>query len=108
MINTVEMAAKLNTIARGIEAGGNGKLYVKAIQEIATALEDAAATRWQHKKRGSTYIEIGRGRLQAVDPGGLSDLQPMVIYISEAGGSLWVRPADEFEDGRFERLADGA
>jgi len=60
--------------------------------------------RWRHKKRGTTYIEVGRGKLQSFDPGGLSDLDPMVIYRSEVDGSMWVRPADEFEDGRFEEL----
>jgi hypothetical protein len=63
------------------------------------------AARWRHKKRGSTYIEIGRGKLQSNDPTGLGDMQPMVVYRSEADGSLWVRPEDEFDDGRFEALA---
>lgn len=63
--------------------------------------------RWLHKKRRSTYIEIGRAKLQASDVGGFSDMQPMVVYRSELDGSLWVRPEDEFEDGRFEALADG-
>lgn len=61
------------------------------------------STRWRHKKRGSIYIEIGRAKLQAADTGGMADNQPMVVYRGE-DGQLWVRPEDEFEDGRFERV----
>lgn len=63
---------------------------------------------WRHKKRGTTYTIIGRGKLQSSDPTGLGDNQPMVVYRSEADGSIWVRPTDEFEDGRFERVASQA
>jgi hypothetical protein len=61
--------------------------------------------RWRHKKRGTTYEEIGRAKLQASDTGGMGDHHPMVVYRGE-DGQLWVRPEDEFEDGRFERLVD--
>ncbi len=64
------------------------------------------STRWRHKKRGSIYIEIGRAKLQASDTGGMSDNQPMVVYRGE-DGQLWVRPEDEFNDGRFELVHDG-
>ena len=59
--------------------------------------------RWRHKKRRTIYEEIGRAKLQASDVGGFSDHQLMVVYRGE-DGQLWVRPEDEFEDGRFERL----
>jgi len=58
--------------------------------------------RWRHKKRGSVVVELFRARLQTADPGGLSDMHPMVVYRHEADGTFWVRPADEFDDGRFE------
>lgn len=87
----------------------------RAVLDAAhTALDrQEVAPRYRHKKRGTIYVEIGRAKLQAADPGGFSDDFPMVVYRSEADGSLWVRPEDEFDDGRFEpviadnRLTEG-
>lgn len=62
-----------------------------------------AQPRWRHIKRGTTYTEIGRGLLQTDAP--IGDETPCVIYRSD-DGRLWPRPVAEFEDGRFERLAD--
>ena len=63
-----------------------------------------AGSKWRHKKRGSTYHVIGPAKLQASDVGGMSNNQPMIVYRGE-DGQLWVRPTDEFEDGRFEALS---
>lgn len=64
---------------------------------------------WQpthrHKKRGSTYVEIGRGKLQTDTP--LTDYAELVAYRAE-DGELWFRPPSEFDDGRFEVLAPPA
>lgn len=59
------------------------------------------STKWRHKKRGTTYIEIGRGLMQ--DHGTDLDDEPVVIYRGE-DGRLWVRTVDQFEDGRFARV----
>lgn len=67
---------------------------------IAAAEGAPPVNRWRHKKRGSTYTEVGRGQLQTDQP--IHDMEPMVIYRSEHDGSLWARPVSEFEDGRFE------
>ena len=79
---------------------------------IAEAREDGRPTppastgviakRWRHKKRGSTYTEIGRGKLQVGDH--FPDMSPVVIYQATADGTLWVRPESEFMDGRFEEI----
>jgi hypothetical protein len=67
----------------------------------ATAEPGDGQPRWRHKKRGTTYTEIGRGELQTMDAGGLTNGEPMVIYRG-SDGKLWVRDVVEFEDGRFE------
>ncbi|MEN5083692.1 hypothetical protein ABE438_14510 [Bosea sp. TWI1241] len=79
-----------------------------------------ATRRVRHGKRGTTYSVIGTGSIQTgswteeaigQDESGANycelqsvDMAQVVVYQSEGDGSLWVRPADEFEDGRFEDL----
>jgi hypothetical protein len=59
--------------------------------------------RWRHKKRGTTYTEIGRGTLQIAAETVLQDEDEVVIYRGD-DDRYWVRPVAEFEDGRFERV----
>lgn len=68
----------------------------------------------RHKKRGTEYVLVGYGRMQAADlyhyggDGGYlrADDEEVAIYRGVADGKLWVRPREEFEDGRFEEIAD--
>lgn len=63
--------------------------------------ENHLGPRWRHVRTGGTYTEVMRGTLQASDD---LDMASAVIYRSEVDGRVWVRPAAEFEDGRFERI----
>lgn len=56
---------------------------------------------WRHVKRGTIYEVLGLGQVQTEDWG--QDNAAVMIYRSE-DGLLWVRPHNEFMDGRFERL----
>lgn len=58
--------------------------------------------RWRHKKRGTTYAVVGAAVLQME---GKHDGRRMIVYrCCDEDGPLWVRPEDEFIDGRFEPI----
>jgi len=75
----------------------------------------ALAPTHRHKKRGSLYELLGIGKMQTdfwfdgldedADAGNV-DMRPIAIYRAIDDGSLWARPREEFEDGRFEKLPD--
>jgi len=58
---------------------------------------------YRHKKRGSTYelLDVATAQVSTADFALLRDNDRLVVYRGE-DGHLWVRPRDEFFDGRFE------
>ena len=125
-----KMLIKLQTMLKDVQSEASeyrGKYVDLLAQEVShaaapsmtptthTATGDAGRVR--HKKRGSEYDVIGVGRMQAEDwmvreycaadepvNGASVDMAEVTIYRSVDDGSLWVRPREEFEDGRFVAL----
>jgi hypothetical protein len=89
--------------------------YPSMAADLRAALSSSGAGGWRpthrHKKRGSEYMLLGIGKMQAerwylpgaMEAGPSVDMEEVVIYRGE-DGKLWVRPREEFEDGRFEDL----
>lgn len=58
----------------------------------------------RHKKRNTYYDVVGEGILQNSGSIDIAENDVLVIYRSKKDGQLWIRPKDQFFDGRFEIL----
>lgn len=56
---------------------------------------------WQHTKTRGFYVVLGQCRIEATNT-------PAVRYMPVNGGVEWVRPEDEFLDGRFVEVTEMA
>ena len=71
------------------------KIDAKTVLPIIACFENHL---YRHKKTGGVYKVIC-GALDEADP-----YRALVIYKSEADGTVWAREANEFCDGRFESV----
>lgn len=97
----------------------------QAMSAAAALTKQEGSATHRHKKRGTEYVLIGIGRMQAkewlsrvqpVDGTGFGfsgnalmpvDMREVAIYRSATDPTeIWVRPREEFEDGRFATLSD--
>jgi hypothetical protein len=53
---------------------------------------------WRHKKTGGLYEALTSARMESDGIDG----KRYVVYRGLKDGYTWIRPADEFFDGRFE------
>lgn len=53
---------------------------------------------WKHLKTGGMYVIVDDSVMLE------ADLTPCVAYMSLKDGQVWIRPSEEFFDGRFERV----
>lgn len=90
---------------------GKRTLYqLPPMTPLSTPAAQGTVRRVRHKKRGSTYEVLHGALMQSTHwhdtyykvP---ADGRSVVVYRSESDGSVWVRPASEFEDGRFEDIS---
>lgn len=79
-------------------SGGAGDPGIGGSPASAPApVAPAAGRRVRHRKSGRVYTELYRGAMKA-------DGTAVVVYRGD-DGRVWVRPASQFDDGRFEPAA---
>lgn len=94
----VDKAMRSIAKAAGVSPASVVKIALaQRLAEMGMLQPKAKPELWQHKKTGGMYEVICNANLES-DPDTL-----MVVYRSVRTGERWVRPAAEFNDGRFER-----
>jgi hypothetical protein len=120
MLWPTELRSEAQTFANAAYiAAAQPSVVLELIERVRAAeakVPEPVVATHRHKRRGSEYVLIGFGKMQAEDwrevssvgaPDKFSrpvDMREVAIYRSVDDGSLWARPREEFEDGRFERI----
>ena len=106
----VSCAGLLRTLCKD-EIGDTAAAELEYVRSaIAHPVQPGWRPTHRHVKRGGEYMLLGIGKVQCdwwqITSAGNRypvDMHEVVIYRGE-DGKLWVRPREEFEDGRFEAL----
>jgi hypothetical protein len=66
---------------------------ITAVRAVLEGVTEPVAL-WQHKKTGGVYEIVGECQIEATNA-------PGVLYRNTSTGVTWMRPKEEFFDGRF-------
>lgn len=99
------------SVAAGVETASVDRDFLMRASKLYHELQ--SLPQMLHLKRQSTYIRLGQAKLQLACPTAPDGSRPAVegdfftVYRCDLDGSLHARFQDEFEDGRFVRIAYG-
>lgn len=115
MAETHERAATLSMTLKadsGYQSSETHRISADQWEGMQKIIHSEVPRRFLHKKTGGTYELVGIGKMQTSDwlvsrlaelPASV-DMSPVAIYRADKDGSLWARPLDEFQDGRFAEI----
>lgn len=104
LLDRVAERRKLRKLARtsnethALPKTGRASKPASTLAQATPATADWRNRAVRHRRSGRTYWELHRGVLHA-------DGTVMVVYRGE-DGRVWIRPAEQFDDGRYEPVAD--
>ena len=76
------------------------EMFPKSLTSLGEGAQQMrAGQRYRHKKTRGTYRVACVARIEAT-------LELVVVYVSEKDQSAWVRPLNEFLDGRFVEIME--
>ncbi|RRY17927.1 hypothetical protein EGJ57_16380 [Brucella anthropi] len=111
----------LGTRWRHKKRGTSYRVFYMSIEDLASRCKDGdSAFLWMWSDPRNTYVLIAPNKPQASIEATFTMKLPLtvqmsddtsrygtiIVYQAENDGSIWARYADEFLDGRFERLSE--